>query len=210
MLLLGVLLCAPVSIGAESVDALLQRAWSAYNTGRYQESIKIVQPLASDGNPIAQVILGRCYENGTGVPQNLTQAAEWYQLAAEQNNAQAMVRLAYCYELGAGVPKDTAKTLELMQKAAEAGQAEAQHNLALYYNKGQYGLNRDHKKSFDWALKSAKQGFGRAEQLVGAFYEFGIGTSPNAALAKEWFAKAEAKGLVRDDVIKTIHALPMN
>ena len=34
-------------------------------------------------------MLGRCYENGLGVPQDLAVAAQWYQLAAEQNYSEA-------------------------------------------------------------------------------------------------------------------------
>ncbi|MBQ7585401.1 MAG: sel1 repeat family protein [Desulfovibrionaceae bacterium] len=193
---------------AETSDAILKKAWEAYNIGHYKETLNLLQPLASDGNAVAQILVGRCYENGLGVAQDLPTAAKWYQLAAEQNNDQAQVFLGYCYEIGMGVAKDPAKTVELMTKAAKAGNAEAQFNLALYASKGLYGVKKDHKESFAFALKSAKQGYAQAERFVGACYEFGVGVEANADLAKEWYAKARAKGLEPEgNIFKTVHSI---
>ena len=88
---------------ADKVEQKLNEAWTAYNIGQYQKVLQLVQPLASDGNARAQIILGRCYENGLGVPQDMEMAAKWFRLAAEQNNSEAQVLLAYQYELGIGV-----------------------------------------------------------------------------------------------------------
>ncbi len=186
----------------------LQKAWTAYNVGRYKETLTLLQPLAANGNPTAQVLVGRCYENGLGTAQDLETAAKWYTLAAEQKDLQGMVQLAYCYENGLGVPKDTAKTVELMKKAGEANSAEAQFNVAMYYNKGQYGLPKDFKESFSWAKRSADQGYAQAERFVGACYENGIGVSADKALAKEWYDKAQAKGLGREGTIVTKQSMP--
>ena len=142
-----------------------QEAWTAYNIGEYQKTLRLIQLLAGDGNPRAQVMLGRCYENGLGVPQDLAVAAQWYQLAAEQNYSEAQVLLAYCYEVGAGVPKDPRAVVTLMTRAAKSGNAEAQFNLALYYSQGMYQTAKDQKESFRWAKLSADQGYAQAERL---------------------------------------------
>ena len=84
---------APAATSA-ATDKILQEAWTAYNIGEYKKTLRLIQPLAGDGNPRAQVMLGRCYENGLGVPQDLAVAAQWYQLAAEQNYSEAQVLLA--------------------------------------------------------------------------------------------------------------------
>ena len=63
-----------LTVGAQPVDKVEQKlddAWTAYNIGQYQKVLQLVQPLASDGNARAQIILGRCYENGLGVPQDM-------------------------------------------------------------------------------------------------------------------------------------------
>lgn len=75
---------AAAAVPSAATGKILQEAWTAYNIGEYKKTLRLVQPLAGDGNPRAQVLLGRCYENGLGVPQDLAVAAQWYQLAAEQ------------------------------------------------------------------------------------------------------------------------------
>lgn len=192
---------------------LLDEAWTAYNIGNYKKTLQIIQPLASEGNPRAQTILGRCYENGLGVEQDAAVAAQWFQLAAEQNYAEAQVLLAYSYEIGAGVPKNPIEVMNLMTRAAEAGNAEAQFNLALNYSQGLYGAPKNEQESFRWAQLSANQGYAQAERFLGACYEYGFGTPADAGLAAEWYAKAEKKGLSRQgSIFNTVrnYSFPQN
>ncbi|MBD5641986.1 MAG: sel1 repeat family protein [Desulfovibrio sp.] len=181
----------------EEQDRILTEAWTAYNIGNYKKTISLVTNMAADGNPRAQVMLGRCYENGLGVEQDLAVAAQWFQLAAEQNDAEAQVLLAYCYEVGAGVPRDPQQVMNLMTRAAQAGNAEAQFNLALNYSQGINGAPKNEQEAFNWAQKSANQGYAQAERFLGACYEYGFGVNGNQQLANEWYAKAEAQGLSR-------------
>lgn len=204
-LLLGIFIAAApaacLAQDTENADSILSEAWTAYNIGKYKETIRLIKPLASEGNPRAQVMLGRCYENGLGVEQDMAVAAQWFQLAAEQNDPEGQLLLAYCYEVGAGVPKDPQQVMNLMTRAAEAGNAEAQFNLALNYSQGLYGAPKNEAESFRWASLSAKQGYGQAERFLGACYEFGFGVSADPALSQEWYAKAQAKGFSRDGSI---------
>lgn len=189
---------------AESDDAanrILTEAWTAYNIGNYKKTVSLITNLAADGNPRAQVMLGRCYENGLGVEQDLAVAAQWFQLAAEQNDSEAQVLLAYCYEVGAGVPKDPQQVMNLMSRAAEGGNAEAQFNLALNYSQGINGAPKNEQEAFRWAELSAKQGYAQAERFLGACYEYGFGVNGNPQLAEEWYAKAAAQGLSRQGSI---------
>ena len=182
-------------------EKLLNEAWTAYNIGNYKKTLAIIQPMANDGNPRAQTMLGRCYENGLGVAQDLAVAAQWFQLAAEQNYTEAQVLLAYCYETGAGVPKNPAEVMNLMTRAAEKGNPEAQFNLAINYSQGLYGAPKNEQESFKWASLAANQGYAQAERFLGACYEFGFGTNADATLSQEWYAKAAAKGLSRQGSI---------
>ena len=193
-----------------ATDKILQEAWTAYNIGEYKKTLRLIQPLAGDGNPRAQVMLGRCYENGLGVPQDLAVAAQWYQLAAEQNYSEAQVLLAYCYEVGAGVPKDPRAVVTLMTRAANSGNAEAQFNLALYYSQGMYQTAKDQKESFRWAKLAADQGYAQAERFVGACYEYGIGVPANPAEAVLWYNRAAAQGLAKEgNVFNRVREYPM-
>ncbi|QCC86017.1 sel1 repeat family protein [Desulfovibrio desulfuricans] len=192
--MVGTVLAAP----AKSAQQTLDEAWTAYNIGQYNKVVQMVQPLASDGNPRAQVLLARCYENGLGVVQDMETAAKWFRLAAEQNYAEGQVQLGYLYELGAGVPKNDAAVADLMSRAANAGNAEAQFNLSLYASQGRYGFAKNPEQSFAWAKRSADQGFAQAQRYVGACYEYGVGVSVNPSEAAAWYSKAAAQGLEKE------------
>lgn len=182
----------------EEADRILTEAWTAYNIGNYKKTVSLITNMAADGNPRAQVMLGRCYENGLGVPQDPAVAAQWYQMAAEQNYSEGQLLLAYCYEVGAGVPKNPQQVMNLMTRAAEGGNAEAQFSLALNYSQGINGAPKNEAEAFRWASLSAKQGYAQAERFLGACYEYGFGVNGNPELAQEWYAKAAAQGLSRE------------
>ncbi|MBO5491155.1 MAG: sel1 repeat family protein [Desulfovibrio sp.] len=193
----------PEQASGQAADQALDAAWTAYNIGQYKKVVQLAQPLASEGNPRAQVLLARCYENGLGVPQDMETAAKWLRLAADQNYGEAQVKLAYLYDLGVGVPRDEKAVAGLMARAAEGGNAEAQFNLGLYYSQGRYGYPKDQAQSFAWALRSAEQGYAQAERYVGACYEHGVGVEQNAEQAALWYNRAARQGLHKEGSVFT-------
>lgn len=63
-----------------------------------QEAVNWFRKSAEQGYDSAQYNLGWCYETGTGVGEDITQAINFYQLASKQGNAQAAERLRVCVE----------------------------------------------------------------------------------------------------------------
>lgn len=55
---------------------------------------------------MAQFNLASIYDNAQGVPQDYTEAAQWYQKAAEQGIWEAQFNLAGLYFYGEGVKQD--------------------------------------------------------------------------------------------------------
>lgn len=106
--------------------AEFQAAISAYQSGDYPAAIKILVPLANQGDAKAQLHLGVMNEMGQGVPRNYKRAVARYRQAAEQGNAEAQFRLGEKYELGQGVPQDKKIAAEWYGKSASQGNAEAQ------------------------------------------------------------------------------------
>jgi TPR repeat protein len=64
-------------------------ARAAYDRGDYPTALSLARPAAERGDPVAQYILGRLYENGQGVARNMAQAEAWMQKAAAAGNVTA-------------------------------------------------------------------------------------------------------------------------
>lgn len=102
----------------------------------------------------AQLALADLYEQGKGVPQDYTAAAQlWAGLAANENT-QAQIRLGKLLLSGQGTPKDTAKAEHMFMMAAERGVAAAQVQLAQFYLSEDGGKNPE--KAYFWLLVAGK------------------------------------------------------
>ena len=58
-------------------------------------------------------------------------------------------------------------------------------------------MNGDTKKSIDYLKQSAKLGFMKAEEALGAAYMNGDGVSKNLAQAKKWLKEIELLGMIK-------------
>ena len=65
-------------------------------------AVKWYREAAKQGYARAQVSLGDCYAQGTGIEKNVVEAAKWYRKATEQGSAEAAERLK---SLGEPLPK---------------------------------------------------------------------------------------------------------
>jgi TPR repeat protein len=69
--------------------------------------------------------LGQFYRQGNGVPQDNTEAARWFRLAADQGEATAQGNLGALYHAGIGVPQDNAEAARWFRLAADQGHPNA-------------------------------------------------------------------------------------
>src|SRR5258707_4113506 len=60
----------------------LANAISAFNHGNSKTAIKLLKPLAEQGNPGAQYYLGLAYEKSFGVPHDHALAMTWFEKSA--------------------------------------------------------------------------------------------------------------------------------
>ena len=93
------------------------------------QDVAALRKQAQAGDASAQNNLGVMYEDGTGVPQDDTQAVAWYRKAADQGDASAQYNLGLMYANGTGVPQDDTQAVAWTRKAADQGNASAQANL---------------------------------------------------------------------------------
>ncbi len=195
----------PAMSASEPASASLPHGTRATSVDKLPAAIGgALRAAAAKGNPAAEYEIAQRYAEGRGVPQNLAEAADWFDRAAKQGLAPAQFRLGGFYEKGLGVKKDLDAALSLYSAAAEAGNAKAMHNLAVLYAEGIDG-KPDYQNAAKWFRKAADCGLTDSQYNLGILYGRGIGMEPNLAAAYKWFALAARDGdkesaAKRDDV----------
>lgn len=113
---------------------------------------------ADRGEAVAQLALGRIFDEGDGVPENDHEAYRWYRAAAEQGLSLAQYLLAQMYQNGVGKREpDPAQALKWYTKAAEQADVRAQFSLSVLYANGE-GVEQDDLKAYMWANLAAAAG----------------------------------------------------
>ena len=75
---------------------------------------------AEQNEPAAQYSMGLMYDQGTGVPRNLTEATRWYQLAAQNGDPDAKAVLR---AMGAEMQKKQAPAKKAQDSGTKAAKA---------------------------------------------------------------------------------------
>jgi uncharacterized protein len=97
-------------------------ASAAYNRDDFATAIRIIRPLAEQGNAKAQAFLGLMYAEGHGVPQDYAEAMKWYRRAADQRDTNALMFVAFMYRDGHGVPQDYIRAYMWLTLAAQSNE----------------------------------------------------------------------------------------
>jgi TPR repeat protein len=145
----GVLALSVCSIGFAAPD--LESVRRSFEHTDYATALKEVQPLAEQGNPDAQVFLGKMYLKGQGVAKDPDQANKWFRQAAMQGNAESQFFLGAWYLLP---HRDVKEGLRWMRLSAEQGNQDAQLLLGKAYLGGE--LPREPVQADMWLRLAAK------------------------------------------------------
>jgi TPR repeat protein len=141
---------APVAAGT------FEDAVDAHARGDYAKALRLIRPLANDGNATAQFNLGVMYLTGHGVRQDYSAAALWFRKAAEQGYALAQSNLGTLYRDGRGVAQDDTEAVIWFRKAADQGDAVAEFLLGNQYANGK-GVPQDYREAMIWFGRAAEQ-----------------------------------------------------
>jgi TPR repeat protein len=137
------------AIGLTRPSSSVEAAEAAFEKGDYQKALQLARPLAEQGDPRAQFLLGRIFLRGRGVPTDENEAVKWLRRAADQGHAGAQFSLGNLYAEGKGVPQDNVEAAKWYRAAADRGDPQAQYNLGLAYAKGE-GVEQDNVKAHMW------------------------------------------------------------
>lgn len=182
-----------------SIVCLAAPAWAdfkagadAYQRGDYATALREWQPLAKQGQALAQYNLGLLYANGQGVSKDDAQAQQWYEKAAAQGHADAQVNLGILYDYGRGVAQDYKKAVYWYRLSAKQGNELAQRQLGLMFERGD-GVPQDYVQAYMWytlgAANGAKRGAALRDALAKRMTPDQIAEAQQ--LAQEWKPKGK-------------------
>lgn len=120
----GRVLAAGLALGVIAGAAAagpLEDGCKAMHGRDYERAVRVLGPLAKQGNAVAQFNLAVMLDEGLGLPQNYDQAFKWYRRAAEQGLVEAMYVTSYFYRQGRGRQQNTVEALKWINLAASAG-----------------------------------------------------------------------------------------
>jgi len=121
--LFAALAASTAVITAVPALADFQTGLNAYQKGDFVGAAKEWQPLADQGDAVAQYNLALLYLDGHGVPQSPAEAANWFRRAAEQGYTLAQHNLGAMYGSGQGVKRDYVQAYKWLNICAAKGNA---------------------------------------------------------------------------------------
>ena len=146
-----------VCLAAPPARADIKAGENAYHRGDYATALREWQPLAKQGDAVAQYHLGLLYANGQGVPKDDAQARQWYEKAAVQDHVEAQVNLGMLFDYGRGGPQDFKMAVRWYLRSANQGNELAQRKLGLLYERGD-GVQQDFVQAYMWYKLGAASG----------------------------------------------------
>ncbi|MFZ6773259.1 tetratricopeptide repeat protein [Undibacterium sp. SXout7W] len=131
------------------------------------------------------------FEDGVNLYENqeMSEAADAFQAAADKDNADAQFNLGLMYLNGEGIEENYQQAMHWFEQSAAQNNVRAQVNLARMYAKGK-GVAPDYNTAVSWFKKAADQGYADAQYSLGVLYVTGNGTSLDFNKAKDLFQQA--------------------
>lgn len=77
------------------------------------------------GDREAQFLTGIIYNQGIGIEQNLSVAAQWFEKSAQQGHVDAQYNIGLMYAIGKGVKEDRSTAILWLERAADQGDDDA-------------------------------------------------------------------------------------
>ena len=168
-------------------------AYAAFEKRRYMEAKKLAEKIAEKDGP-SNVLLGMIYEQGLGVPQDQTKAAEIYLRGAQLGDPHAQFAVGVMLAEGRGITQNKAQAARFFEMAAAQNHDTALYNLALIYVEGD-ARPEDLEKAAELMERSAKLGNIAAQFDLAAIYKTGRGVRLDERKAAYWIGKAAETGM---------------
>lgn len=150
-------------------------ALQAIQAKQFSTAVKLLEPLAEQGNHDAQYNLGMLYLWGQGVAKNEKKAFDFFTRAADQNDPRAQLQLGTLYTMGWGTAVDEQKARSLIGKAAEQRYPPAEYQMSTI------------ERAFHWTRRACEDGYNPGCYMLALMYQNGWDTSPDPVEATHWY-----------------------
>lgn len=165
-----------------TAKADMNEAQAAFQNGDIDTAFVLWRLEAAAGNPEAMWYIGNMYAEGTGVDQDIKEAADYYAKGAALDHTESQVSLATLYRLGLGVPQDAGKAAQLLYEAARVEHPIAMFDLAEMFFEGDEGeVAIDEFHARQWYRLSAKKGVLAAQLKIAELHFAGKGVAAETA-----------------------------
>ncbi|MGL6482685.1 tetratricopeptide repeat protein [Aeromonas caviae] len=151
-----------IPLSTEQELAAANRAW---RTGHFDEATRIWTPLAEQGQPRAQALMGWSHEVGQGSEQDMDRAIRLYRQAAQAGDAVGQYRLGEVYLRGAGVKRDLHEAFRWMELAARNGDVPAMLKVGILHLMGVNG-RVELAEAKQWLYQASQKGNKMALQVL--------------------------------------------
>lgn len=178
------------AIAAGSTNAQFALAHS-YVLGLDEETkLDLLRKAADRGHAQAIEHVGICYNNASGVPKDLAEAARLYQRAAEMGEPGAAEMHAENLQKGEGLKKNLPEAIKWHRRAGEAGSWRSLMTAYEAYKNG-IGVKKDPAEALRLLRVGATQGWTEPQAELGIQYYYGeLGLKKDPARALAWLERA--------------------
>jgi TPR repeat protein len=146
---------------------------AAYGRGDFKTALEIWLPLARANDAHAQLLLGKAYASGAGMPRDGAKADRWFTKAVRSGPFEHG-RIADLYMGGKGVPKDFRKAIRWYEKGAGDGEPWALYSLGELYRHGK-GVPVDYARAFGYYTAAIEAGGRYGHAGLAQIYSLGLG-----------------------------------
>lgn len=146
---------------------------AAYERGDFKTALEILLPLARANDAQAQLLLGKAYASGAGVPRDGAEADRWFAKAVRSGSFEHGW-IADLYMDGKGVPKDVGKAIRWYEEGAGDGEPWAMYRLGELYHDG-IGVAVDYPRAFSYYTAAIAAGGQYGHTGLAWMYRLGQG-----------------------------------
>ncbi len=165
---------------------------AAFQRGDFSAAKALFEPLAQNGDPVAQYYLGDLIVR-FATDKNKPEGVIWLRQSAQAGVPDAMNQLATILAEGRIVAQDQRRANELFMQAASLGYLPAYNNLGLRSYQG-VGRPPDPVDASEWFRLAADQGFAESQFNLAVMYAGGEGVKFDIVEAYMWMTLAMKQG----------------